>query len=79
MTQLLYFFHYFTLNNGWPYSTICPSSTNISTISPEISASPMVGTFYKSPSPEEGAYVQVGDKVSNDTTVCILVSLFHLK
>jgi phosphotransferase system IIA component len=25
-----YFFHYFTLNNGWPYSTICPSSTNIS-------------------------------------------------
>jgi hypothetical protein len=29
----------------------------------------MVGTFYKSPSPEEGAYVQVGDKVSNATNI----------
>lgn len=36
---------------------------------------PMVGTFYKSPSPEEGAYVQIGDKVSNDTTVCILEAM----
>ena len=36
---------------------------------------PMVGTFYKSPSPEEDAYVQVGDKVSNDSTVCILEAM----
>ncbi|MBC3070626.1 acetyl-CoA carboxylase biotin carboxyl carrier protein [Staphylococcus capitis] len=36
---------------------------------------PMVGTFYKSPSPEEDTYVQVGDKVSNDTTVCILEAM----
>ena len=36
---------------------------------------PMVGTFYKSPSPEEGAYVQVGDTVSNDTSVCILEAM----
>lgn len=36
---------------------------------------PMVGTFYKLPSPEEDAYVQVGDKVSNDTTVCILEAM----
>ena len=36
---------------------------------------PMVGTFYKSPSPEESAYVQVGDSVSNDTTVCILEAM----
>lgn len=36
---------------------------------------PMVGTFYKSPSPEEDAYVQVGDKVSIDTTVCILEAM----
>ena len=31
---------------------------------------PMVGTFYKSPSPEESAYVQVGDSVTNESTVC---------
>lgn len=36
---------------------------------------PMVGTFYKSPSPEEDAYVQVGDKVTNDSTVCILEAM----
>ncbi|CAM3896587.1 acetyl-CoA carboxylase biotin carboxyl carrier protein [Staphylococcus xylosus] len=36
---------------------------------------PMVGTFYKSPSPEESAYVQVGDSVTNDSTVCILEAM----
>ncbi|BCU52392.1 acetyl-CoA carboxylase biotin carboxyl carrier protein [Staphylococcus auricularis] len=36
---------------------------------------PMVGTFYKSPSPEESAYVQVGDTVSKDSTVCILEAM----
>ncbi|AST60117.1 acetyl-CoA carboxylase biotin carboxyl carrier protein [Staphylococcus lugdunensis] len=36
---------------------------------------PMVGTFYKAPSPEEEAYVQVGDKVTNDSTVCILEAM----
>ncbi|MGV3041490.1 acetyl-CoA carboxylase biotin carboxyl carrier protein [Staphylococcus rostri] len=36
---------------------------------------PMVGTFYKSPSPEESPYVKVGDKVTADTTVCILEAM----
>ncbi|MCG3398963.1 acetyl-CoA carboxylase biotin carboxyl carrier protein [Staphylococcus massiliensis] len=36
---------------------------------------PMVGTFYKAPSPDEPAYVQVGDKVSNESTVCILEAM----
>lgn len=36
---------------------------------------PMVGTFYKSPSPEENPYVQVGDSVSNESTVCILEAM----
>lgn len=36
---------------------------------------PMVGTFYKSPSPEESPYVQVGDQVSANTTVCILEAM----
>ena len=36
---------------------------------------PMVGTFYKSPSPDEKAYVQVGDKVTNESTVCILEAM----
>ena len=36
---------------------------------------PMVGTFYKLSLIHIWAYVQVGDKVSNDTTVCILEAM----
>jgi acetyl-CoA carboxylase biotin carboxyl carrier protein len=37
--------------------------------------SPMVGTFYKSSSPESPAYVQVGDKVNGDSVVCIVEAM----
>ncbi|TWT09149.1 acetyl-CoA carboxylase biotin carboxyl carrier protein [Planomicrobium sp. CPCC 101079] len=37
--------------------------------------SPMVGTFYQSPSPEEPAYVQPGSKVSADQVVCIVEAM----
>ncbi len=37
--------------------------------------SPMVGTFYSSPSPESDAYVKSGDNVSNDTIVCIIEAM----
>ncbi|TKC19855.1 acetyl-CoA carboxylase biotin carboxyl carrier protein [Robertmurraya kyonggiensis] len=37
--------------------------------------SPMVGTFYASPSPDQDAYVKVGDKVSNDSIVCIVEAM----
>lgn len=36
---------------------------------------PMVGTFYKSPSPEADPYVKVEDKVKNDSIVCILEAM----
>ncbi|WP_340391325.1 acetyl-CoA carboxylase biotin carboxyl carrier protein [Macrococcoides caseolyticum] len=36
---------------------------------------PMVGTFYKSPSPEANPYVKVGDKVTNNSIVCILEAM----
>jgi acetyl-CoA carboxylase biotin carboxyl carrier protein len=37
--------------------------------------SPMVGTFYASPSPDAAAYVKVGDKVSKDSVVCIVEAM----
>ncbi|HUC90856.1 MAG TPA: acetyl-CoA carboxylase biotin carboxyl carrier protein [Paenibacillus sp.] len=37
--------------------------------------SPMVGTFYSSPSPEAGPYVNVGDRVGEKTVVCILEAM----
>ena len=36
---------------------------------------PIVGTFYRSPSPDAQAFVQVGDKVRPDTTVCIIEAM----
>lgn len=33
---------------------------------------PMLGTFYRSASPDEPAFVEVGQKVSADTTVCLI-------
>ena len=37
--------------------------------------SPIVGTFYRSPSPDKPAYVKTGDKVSDDTVVCIVEAM----
>jgi acetyl-CoA carboxylase biotin carboxyl carrier protein len=37
--------------------------------------SPMVGTFYRSPSPEAPAYVEVGSRVVKGQTLCILEAM----
>jgi acetyl-CoA carboxylase biotin carboxyl carrier protein len=37
--------------------------------------SPIVGTFYRSPSPDKGPYVQEGDRVSDSTVVCIVEAM----
>ncbi len=37
--------------------------------------SPMVGTFYRSPSPDAQPYVKEGDNVNNDSIVCIIESM----
>lgn len=37
--------------------------------------SPMVGTFYTSPSPESPPFVKIGDSVSADTVVCIVEAM----
>ncbi|WP_022793214.1 acetyl-CoA carboxylase biotin carboxyl carrier protein [Marinococcus halotolerans] len=37
--------------------------------------SPMVGTFYRSPSPEAGAYVEKGAAIKPNTIVCIVEAM----
>lgn len=37
--------------------------------------SPMVGTYYASPAPNEAAFVKEGDMVSEDTIVCIIEAM----
>ena len=59
-----------------------PNATNsgTATSSPAVSndadiKSPMIGTFYRSPSPESGSYVEVGAEVNPDTVVCIIEAM----
>ncbi|MEN9572280.1 MAG: Biotin carboxyl carrier protein of acetyl-CoA carboxylase [Verrucomicrobiota bacterium] len=37
--------------------------------------SPMIGTLYRSPSPEAAPYVEVGTEVGPDTVVCIIEAM----
>lgn len=37
--------------------------------------SPIVGTFYRSPSPDKEPYVKEGSQVSSETTVCIVEAM----
>ena len=37
--------------------------------------SPMVGTFYAAPAPDEDAFVTVGDRVNKGDTVCIIEAM----
>jgi acetyl-CoA carboxylase biotin carboxyl carrier protein len=55
-----------------------PSTTPVPTAPvsshPQI-VSPMVGTFYLSPSPDSPPYVSVGQEVQEDTVVCIIEAM----
>ena len=37
--------------------------------------SPMIGTFYRAPSPEAGNYIEVGASVTPETLVCIIEAM----
>ena len=41
----------------------------------ELFKSPMVGTFYLSPSPDAEAFIQAGDDVDADATLCIIEAM----
>lgn len=37
--------------------------------------SPMIGTFYRAPSPESAPYVEIGSEVGPETVVCIIEAM----
>lgn len=37
--------------------------------------SPMVGTFYATPSPEDPAFVKIGDKIDKNSLVCVIEAM----
>jgi acetyl-CoA carboxylase biotin carboxyl carrier protein len=59
-----------------PYAapSASPTPAVAASAHPQI-VSPMVGTFYLSPSPDSPPYVTVGQEVQEDTVVCIIEAM----
>lgn len=57
-----------------PVETTCTMENNAEICSDTIN-SPMVGTFYTSPSPEAPLFVKAGDTVKKGQTLCILEAM----
>ncbi|MAP86552.1 acetyl-CoA carboxylase, biotin carboxyl carrier protein [Candidatus Poribacteria bacterium] len=49
--------------------------TSESTLRGELIRSPMPGMFYRSSSPDEPSFVQVGDSVSKNDTICLIEAM----
>jgi acetyl-CoA carboxylase biotin carboxyl carrier protein len=53
-----------------------PPPLPVPAVSSEIEIkSPMIGSFYRAPSPESAPYVEVGTEVNPDTVVCIIEAM----
>lgn len=55
-----------------PSATVTTASANPNDLEVK---SPMIGTFYRSPSPEAGSYADIGSEVGPDTVVCIIEAM----
>ena len=64
-----------------PVQEVIQEAPKAETVNPEDTAnlhkiiSPMVGTFYSSPTPDADEYVKAGSKVSKDSIVCIVEAM----
>lgn len=68
------------LSRGGDISATLPHPTKeapkeLSDASGNYIKSPMVGTYYRSPSADEPPFIKVGDKVEKDTVVCIIEAM----
>jgi acetyl-CoA carboxylase biotin carboxyl carrier protein len=63
----------------YPAAPVRPSAsgqpTGQTTESYKEIVSPMVGTFYRAPSPDSAPFVEVGQEVNEDTVVCIIEAM----
>jgi acetyl-CoA carboxylase biotin carboxyl carrier protein len=57
-----------------PAGSPAPAASGAGSSEAEIK-SPMIGTFYRSPSPEAASYADVGTEVNPDTVVCIIEAM----
>lgn len=54
---------------------LLPSSEPKNDLKYEEVKSPMVGTFYRSPAPDEPPYVETGDRIRNGQVLCIIEAM----
>ncbi len=57
------------------HSEEAPAAKKKSKAAGKFITSPMVGTFYASASPDDPVFVKVGDKVDENTVVCIIEAM----
>ena len=50
-------------------------TTQKTSVNTEVITSPMVGTFYRAPSPDSAPYVNIGDKVKKGQTIAIIEAM----
>ncbi len=60
---------------GQPSSSATTPSSAVETAAFKEIKSPMVGTFYRSPSPETPPYIQIGQSITEETVVCIIEAM----
>jgi len=60
-----------------PPPPVAPHPLAVSPLADKLAevTSPMVGTFYSSPGPDEPAFVRVGDRIRLGQTVCIIEAM----
>ena len=58
-----------------PVAAVAPAPAVPEKVEGHIVKSPMVGTFYRAPSPGAKAFVELGDKVSPGDTLCIIEAM----
>ncbi len=69
--------HYMAAPQAMSHATPVPTAATpvVAEIDGHVVKSPMVGTFYRSSSPETGAFVDVGSKVAVGDTLCIIEAM----
>jgi acetyl-CoA carboxylase biotin carboxyl carrier protein len=58
-----------------PAAPLLPEAESAATIEGHVVKSPMVGTFYRAPSPDAKPFVEVGDTVAVGDTLCIIEAM----
>jgi acetyl-CoA carboxylase biotin carboxyl carrier protein len=58
-----------------PVSPAAPQAEESDESKYHVVKSPMIGTFYRSPSPDKPNFVNVGDEVSAGQTICIIEAM----